>query len=105
MAIAKSLVDLHGGSIAVESQGKSCGSTDFKRFTNDVVRIEAGEAQFDFAGGDPSEIEQIIDQPRLEQNIPADDVNLFGKFGGNRDAFSRSRLAAFNAGVRGVRSS
>ena len=45
--------------------------------------VDALELELDFAPGDPGQIEQIIDQPRLQLHVPLNRFQVFGKFGGN----------------------
>ena len=52
----------------------------FKRFARDRMRIGALEVQLDFAGADAGQVEQVVDQARLELDVAADKVDLVREF-------------------------
>ncbi|MEO5721810.1 MAG: hypothetical protein ABIR71_10110, partial [Chthoniobacterales bacterium] len=67
------------------------GVTNFERIAQERVRIHEFEIQLHLAFADPSEIEQVVDEPGFEFDIAPDDLHgLAHLFGRNAIAFEHS---------------
>ena len=63
---------------------------DLDRQIDQGMRVARLGAQMKFAVGNPGEIEQVVDDPRLQRDVPFDHAQLFPDLGGKPFVFAEA---------------